>query len=52
MKYIWKSNSEDYLSLNKTLELHNMIIVVTSVSDEGNEYYPQAFSDEFFVQIS
>ena len=39
-----KLNSDKYLSLNKTLELHNMIIVVFH---EGNKYYRQVFSDEF-----
>ena len=44
-----KFSSEDYLPLNKTLELHNMIIVVRSFSDEGNRHYPQVFLDECFV---
>ena len=35
-----KFSSEDDLPLNETLELHNMIIVVRSVSDEGNKYDP------------
>ena len=39
-----KLNSDKYLSLKKTLELHNMIIVVFH---EGNKYYRQVFSDEF-----
>ena len=32
-----KSNSDDDLSLNKTLELHNMIIVVRSVFHENTK---------------
>ena len=39
-----KLNSDKYLPLKKTLELHNMIIVVFH---EGNRYYRQVFSDEF-----
>ena len=39
-----KLNSDKYLPLKKTLELHNMIIVVFH---EGNKYYRQVFSDEF-----
>ena len=35
-----KFSSEDDLPLNETLELHNMIIVVRSISDEGKKYYP------------
>ena len=34
-------NSDDYLPLKKTLELHNMVKVVRSVFPEGNKYYPQ-----------
>ena len=32
-----KSNSDEDLSLNKTLELHNMIIVVRSVFHENTK---------------
>ena len=32
-----KSNSDDNLPLNKTLELHNMIIVVRSVFHENTK---------------
>ena len=39
-----KLNSDKYLPLKKTLELHDMIIVVFH---EGNKYYRQVFSDEF-----
>ena len=39
-----KLNSDKYLPLKKTLELHDMIIVVFH---EGNKYYRQLFSDEF-----
>ena len=38
-----KFNSDHDLTLNKTLELPNMIIVVRSVFYEGNKYYPQVF---------
>ena len=44
-----KFSSEDYLPLNKTLELHNMIIVVRSVSDEGSKTIHNFFLDECFV---
>ena len=36
-------NSDDNLTLNKTLELCNMIIVIRSVFHEGSKYYPQFF---------
>ena len=38
--------SDDYLPLNKTLELHKMTIVVTTAFHECNKYYPQVFLDE------
>ena len=38
-----KLKSDDELPLNKTLELHNMTIVVRAVFYEGNKYYPQIF---------
>ena len=41
-----KFNSDDYLPLNKTLKLHNLIIAVRSVFHEGNKYYPHVFSEE------
>ena len=41
-----KLNSGDNLPLKQTLELHNMVIVVRSVSQEDNEFYPQVFLDE------
>ena len=41
--------SEDDLPLNKTPELHNMIILIRSVSDKGSKHYPQVFLDECFV---
>ena len=34
-------NLDDDLPLKKTLELHNMVIVIWSVLHEGNKYYPQ-----------
>lgn len=37
-----KLNSHDNLPVNKT-ELYNMIIVVRSVSHEGDKYYSQVF---------
>ena len=39
-------NSDDDLPLKKTLEIHNMIIVVTAVFHEDNKYYPEPFLDE------
>ena len=43
-KYIKnKFNSDGYLSLNKILKLRNMTILIRSVFQEDNRYYPQVF---------
>ena len=41
-----KFNSDDNLHLNKILKLHNLTMVVRSVFQEDNKYYPQFFLDE------
>ena len=46
-----KFNSDDNLPFNKTLSLHNMTIVVRSVFQEDNKYYPQVFSDESLHEL-
>ena len=38
-----KFNSDDNLSLNKILKLHNLTIFVRSVFQEDNKYYQQFF---------
>ena len=38
-----KFRSDDDLDLNKMLELPNIGIVVGSVFNEGNKYYPQVY---------
>ena len=44
-----KFNSEDDLSLHKTLELRNMVIIVRSIIHEGKKYYPHVFLHECYV---
>ena len=46
-----KYNSDDVLSLMKTLELCSMIIVVKAAFHEDNKYYPQYFLDECFYKL-
>ena len=36
-----KFNSDDYLPLNKTLMLHNLVIIVRSIFEEDGKYYPR-----------
>ena len=40
-----KSNSDDELPLNKTIEFPSMIIVVRAVFHENKKYYPQVILD-------
>ena len=35
-----KFNSDDELPLNKTIEIHSMIIVVRAAFHKNNKYYP------------
>ena len=35
--------SDDNLPLNKTLQLHNLTVVVRSFFEEYGKYYPQVF---------
>ena len=45
-----KFNSDDNSPLNKTLKLHNMIIIIKSVFKE-DKYYSQAFLDEYLCEL-
>ena len=46
-----KFNSDDNLPLNKILKLNNLTIVVRSVFQEDNKYYPQIFLDECLYEL-
>ena len=46
-----KFNSDDELSLNKTIEIPTMKIVVWSVFHENDKYYPQSFLDECLYKL-
>ena len=41
-----KFNSDDNLSLNEILKIHNLTIVVRSVFQEDGKYYLQVYLDE------
>ena len=43
---------DDELPLNKTIEVHVMIIIVRVVFYENNRYYPQFFIDECLYELS
>ena len=44
-----KYNSDDNLPLNKTLNLHNIIVIIRYVFEEDGKYYPQVFFSSMFV---
>ena len=46
-----KFNSEDNLSLNKILKLHNMTIVIRSVFQENDKYYLKVFLNECLYEL-
>ena len=46
-----KFNSDDNLPLDKTLRLHNLTIILRSVFQEDNKYYPQVFLDECLYEL-
>ena len=41
----------DNLTIEKAIELFNIIIIVRFVFHEGNKYYPQVFLDECLYKI-
>ena len=45
-----KFNSDDKLPLNKTLKLHNLTTVVTTVFQE-DKYYPKDFLGEYLYEL-
>ena len=46
-KYIKiKLDSDDKLSLKKTIEIPVMVIIVRDIFYKNNKYYPQVFLDE------
>ena len=46
-----KFNSDDELLLNKTIEIHSMIIDVRAIFLENDKYYPQVFLDECLCKL-
>ena len=46
-----KFNSDDDIPLTKTLELHNMIIIIIFVFHEDSKYYPQVFLDDCLYKL-
>ena len=41
------NNSDDYLSLRKTLKICNVVILIRSVFNNNNKYYSQVILEEY-----
>ena len=51
-KYIKiKLDSDDKLSLKKTIEIPVMVIIVRDIFYKNNKYYPQVFLDERLYDV-
>ena len=46
-----KFNSDDNLQLNKTLKLHDKVIVIRSAFEEQGKCYPQVYLDECLHEL-
>ena len=46
-----KFSSDDNLLLNKQLKFHNLTIIVRSVFEQDDRYYPQVFSDDCLYEL-
>ena len=46
-----KFDADDNLSLNKTLTLHNMTIIIRSVFDEDGKFNPQIYLEECLYEL-
>ena len=46
LKVIIKFDMNDELTLNKTMEIYKVTIVVRAVFHENNKYHPHVFLDE------
>ena len=44
-------NSDDDVPLNKTIEIHNVIIVVRAIFHENNKYCPQTLLDDCLFEL-
>ena len=44
-------NLDDNLPLNKILKLHMLTVIVGSVFEENDKYYPQVFLDEYLYDV-
>ena len=46
-----KFDTDNNLPLNKTMKLHNMAIIIRSVFEEDDKFYPQIYLDGCFYEL-
>ena len=46
-----KLNSDDDLLADKPLKFHNLTIIVRSIFEEDNKFYPEIFLDECLYDL-
>ena len=46
-----KFDTDDNLPLNKTLKLHNITIIITSILKEDGKFYSQIYLDECLHEL-
>ena len=46
-----KFDTGDNLPLNKTLKFHNVTIVIRTVFEEDDKFYPQVYLDERLYEL-
>ena len=46
-----KFNPDDNLPFNKTIKLHNMIIIIRSLFKEDGKYYAHVFQHEWLYEL-
>ena len=46
-----KFESNDDLSMNKTIRLHLLTIIIRCVFSEGSKFYPQLFLDDALYEL-
>ena len=46
-----KFNLDEWLPLNKTIEIPSIVIVARAIFHENNKYYPQVCLDDCFYKL-
>ena len=47
-----KFNSDDNLTLNKPLKVHNVTITIRSVFEKDGKFYPQVFQHDTLYELN